>query len=473
MNSRKPVYATLFVGVVVILSLTFLPYSLFQRARQAVTGIFYESPEESVPAAEISALPAFDAAQWYVERGEDLDKHGVLIESLDGRRVYASHNADRLFNPASLLKLATSLAVLKKFGPDHRFETRVYVAGETDPSGALNGKVYLASDNPVFGDGYANIVAQELRARGVKRLNGELVVSQSFSFNFSESASDSAKHAAKVMQLKEKGTDVGEPPSGDPLFVVKSQTLREIILYMNAHSNNFVAERLGAHVGGSYGLERFLVEELKLPAEEVVVKRASGREQNRMTARGVVVVVRALKAEAERHGLRLEDLMPVASDDSGTLRRRLRDTPLQGAALGKTGTLTAEVDGGMATLAGVVYTEREGGIVFAFLDQGNRIAENRDLEDMLLNEVIASNDTPIPFSTPETPRRLLSPASLVIEPVSLAETLKEDERVVAPAPSREKDRRRAASEPRKVRQSAKGGETERKRGERAKGRRKR
>ncbi|HEX5708400.1 MAG TPA: D-alanyl-D-alanine carboxypeptidase, partial [Pyrinomonadaceae bacterium] len=110
----------------------------------------------------------------------------------------------------------------------------------------------------------------------------------------------------------------------------------------------------------------------------------------------------------------LEDLMPVASDDAGTLRRRLEGSPLDGALVGKTGTLTAEVDGGMASLAGVVYTERVGKIFFAILDQGSRISENRELEDLLLAQVILAQDIPRPIPRTEERRRLLPPTSIEI-----------------------------------------------------------
>jgi hypothetical protein len=278
----------------------------------------------------------------------------------------------------------------------------------------------LAGDDPVFGDVAASLVARELRARGIEKVNGDLLVTPGFSFNYTEKPDDAAERVAKVMEMKEKATGVTEASAGAPLFVVKSYPLREILLYMNAHSNNFVAERLGALVGGPAGLKRFLVEELKLPAEQVEVERTSGRENNRMTARGIVSVVRALKAEAERHGMRVEDLMPVASDDAGTLRRRLEGTPLEGATIGKTGTLTAEVDGGMASLAGVVFTETAGMVAFAILDQGSRIAENRELEDILLAQVIASQDIPRPINNGDVRRRLLPATSLRVEPEALA-----------------------------------------------------
>src|SRR3712207_802206 len=64
--------------------------------------------------------------------------------------------------------------------------------------------------------------------------------------------------------------------------------------------------------------------------------------------------------------------MPVASDDYGTLRRRLVGTPLESAVVGKTGTLVHD-DGGMASLGGVVYTQRAGKVCFVMLSQGSGV----------------------------------------------------------------------------------------------------
>jgi D-alanyl-D-alanine carboxypeptidase/D-alanyl-D-alanine-endopeptidase (penicillin-binding protein 4) len=409
------------VGLLLALSLSLVPYSLLATAGRMVASLMPGHRAEEQAAAELPPPPPplFDAAGWYAEHDEDPEQHGILIETLDGTRVYASHNPDKTFNPASLMKLATTLAVLRRLGPDYRFETRVYTEGTIDKTGTLRGSVYVAGGDPTFGDAGGVVMAKELKARGVTRVEKELVVTEGFSFNNSEKEDDSAKRLSKMLQLREKATRVGDAPSGEPLFVIESNPLREILLYMNAHSNNFVAEHLGELVGGPAGLKKFLVEELKLPEDQVEVQRTSGREHNRLTARGIVAVVRALREEAERHGMKLEDLMPVAGDDSGTLRRRIAGGPLEGALVGKTGTLTQEVDGGMASLAGVVYTEQAGAIVFAILDRGNRIAENRELEDTLLEQVIASQDVPHSVARAEERRQLLPPSSLTVAPEEL------------------------------------------------------
>jgi hypothetical protein len=184
---------------------------------------------------------------------------------------------------------------------------------------------------------------------------------------------------------------------------------------MNAHSNNFVADHIGAQLGGPSAVVSFLVNELKLPADQVYLETNSGLNTNRMTPRGIVAVVRALSDEAARHGMKLEDLLAVASCDHGTLRRRMDGTGYECAVIGKTGTLTT-TDGGMSNLAGVVETQDAGLIVFAILAQGNRIWEHKQMADQLLAEVVHDHPPAPVFDPQATRRNLLPSASLLAEP---------------------------------------------------------
>jgi D-alanyl-D-alanine carboxypeptidase/D-alanyl-D-alanine-endopeptidase (penicillin-binding protein 4) len=181
---------------------------------------------------------------------------------------------------------------------------------------------------------------------------------------------------------------------------------------MNAHSNNFIADRLGALVGGADGVRQFLIDDLGLPAHEVVIERPSGLGFNRMTPRGIIAVLRGLIAETGRQHIEPEDIMPVASDDVGTLRHRFSGTGLQGLVVGKTGTLT-HIDGGAACLAGFVRRQSDT-VLFAILDQGTRVAENRQLEDQLLCAALNISEAAGPRAA-SRPRTLLSAASIRIE----------------------------------------------------------
>lgn len=430
MHSRKPIYALFIVGALVAAALTLFPYKLAlveQASRRVADAVEHRLPnggaaqpttEAAVPPAAAASpeMPSFDVALWYSSRGEEPEKQGVLIQSWDGKKVYAAHNADTAFNPASLVKLTTTLYALRQLGADYRFDTHIYADGSIDPkSKQLQGSLYLVGDDPSFTDYGAVVVAQELRARGIERVRDGIYVSPKFSFNFNEKPEDSAKNAANVMKLNQKTTGTADQPSGTELFVVHSNPLREILLYMNAHSNNFVADHIGARLGGPSAVVNFLVNELKLPADEVYLETNSGLYTNRMTPRGLITVVRALAEEAARHGLKLEDLLAVASCDHGTLRRRMEGTGYECAVIGKTGTLTT-TDGGMSNLAGLVKTQDSEPILFAILAQGNRIWEHKQMADQLLAEVLHDHLAAPVFDQQAARRNLLPSASLQAEP---------------------------------------------------------
>ena len=414
MNPRQPIIWMTAAGLLIIAVLTYIPHHLRARAvvenaAALVTRTEIIRAEGTQPVAE---KPVFDAAQWYRSRDEAPETHGVLIETLDGKRTLATLNADVTFNPASLVKLATSILALKKLGANYRFQTRVLSEGNVDAKGQLQGRLYVQGNDPTFGDAGANLIGKILRERGIERL-GEVVVSPEFNFNFSNSPEESAGRLVKALKLGNPKTIVVQEESGQLLAVVHSNPLSDVLLYMNARSSNFIADEIGVLIGGASSVRQFLIDELKLDSNFVTIATVSGREHNRLTPRDVLTVIRALIEEARRHGLEPADIMPVASDDAGTLRRRLEGTGLDGAVVAKTGTLTAEVDGGMASLAGIVYTQDQGLILFAILDQGNRIADNRQLEDQLLTEVITAHAKPQVITGP-TPRRLLPGTNVVL-----------------------------------------------------------
>ena len=403
-------------GLGLVTALSFVPYTLnlFSRAERAFATTAHATEAGPAMGAVLKrrAAPTFDAAEWYAARNEEPEKHGVLIEALDQTSVFASHNADTGFNPASLIKLSTSLAVLKKLGADYRFKTRVAATGAVDRTGTLHGTLYFSGDDPTFGDFAASLIANELRARGIKRVTQGIAVSPAFSFNFSDSAEESGARLVKALRLGNVPVAVWTEPAGAHLFTCSTYSLRDVLLYMNAHSNNFIADRLGALVGGADGVRQFLIDDLGLPAHEVVIERPSGLGFNRMTPRGIIAVLRGLIAETGRQHIEPEDIMPVASDDVGTLRHRFSGTGLQGLVVGKTGTLT-HIDGGAACLAGFVRRQSDT-VLFAILDQGTRVAENRQLEDQLLCAALNISEAAGPRAA-SRPRTLLSAASIRIE----------------------------------------------------------
>jgi len=119
----------------------------------------------------IVAEPAFRTAQW-----------GVLIVDPERGDTLYSHNAGKLFMPASNQKILTGAVALAQLGPDYRYRT-VFAARGTLRDSVLDGDLLVfGRGDPSFSDRMRGDamdamreMADSLAARGVKRIAGSLV----------------------------------------------------------------------------------------------------------------------------------------------------------------------------------------------------------------------------------------------------------------------------------------------------------
>src|SRR5262249_41705766 len=111
-------------------------------------------------------------------RGFKLDSQGLLIESLDGRTKYGDLNSDIGFNPASVIKVATSFTALVRLGPEFHFETSFFADGDINKkTRTLNGNLIVQSTgDPLLTTlDVARLVRDVVRA-GITRVSGDLLV---------------------------------------------------------------------------------------------------------------------------------------------------------------------------------------------------------------------------------------------------------------------------------------------------------
>jgi len=120
------------------------------------------------------AQPRFSAARW-----------GIAVVSLDSGRTLYAHDADKLFQPASTAKLYTAALVLNGLDAGYRIPTRVLGAQPTR-RGRVDGPLVLygmgdpsLGADPVTSD-WADALAGQLAARGVRRVHGDLVADSSY-----------------------------------------------------------------------------------------------------------------------------------------------------------------------------------------------------------------------------------------------------------------------------------------------------
>ncbi|MBP7415924.1 MAG: D-alanyl-D-alanine carboxypeptidase [Pyrinomonadaceae bacterium] len=342
---------------------------------------------------------------------------GVLVESLNGSVVVES-NPGMLFNPASNVKIATSYAVLKTFGPDFRFMTSVYTDGVIDrTTGTLNGNLYVSGKDPMFGAEHGVTLAHELNKMGIRTVTGDLIVTDNFAMYYSGSSVASANALFATLDASKRsaaatrtwlnflaysgrsGQVVGNPSvsftggvyvQGIPsslqlLFTHESAQLREIVKVTMCYSNNFLAERLGDMLGGAFAVSRIVQLNAGIQPNEFSLQTSSGLGYNRVTPNAMMRLLHVLRDDMARYKMTFADIMPVAGIDKGTLENRFDSDFAVGSVVGKTGTLP-NTDGGVSALAGEINT-RNGRYLFVIFNQRGGVAKFRAFQNNFVSLV--------------------------------------------------------------------------------------
>ena len=112
-----------------------------------------------------------------------IPKHDISIyikEVGNSNRVVASLNADKVRTPASVIKVLSTYAAVLKLGFNYRWPTKFYKRGQIK-GGVLKGDLLVKG----FGDptlstkDLAGIVAN-IKAKGIKRITGNIVIDRSY-----------------------------------------------------------------------------------------------------------------------------------------------------------------------------------------------------------------------------------------------------------------------------------------------------
>jgi D-alanyl-D-alanine carboxypeptidase len=303
---------------------------------------------------------------------------GILVETLDGKSVVDSYS-NYAFNPASNVKIATSYAVLKTFGPDFRFQTTVWTEGQIDPTTrTLNGNLYVSGRDPMFNLEHAVNVAYELNRLGISTVTGDLIVTDNFALNYNMSPVSSGNGLAAAMDSMKRNAATAKawqnylvnsgkygkitlipsvtvsgsvyvqpiPNNLRQLFTHESAPLREIIKVTMCYSNNFLSERLGDMIGGPFRVAQMSQQAAGVSPQEFVLQTSSGL------------------------GINI---------DKGTLEGRFDTDFARGSVVGKTGTL-GRTDGGVSALAGEIST-RSGKLLFVIFNQKGSVPRFRTFQN--------------------------------------------------------------------------------------------
>lgn len=388
---------------------------------------------------------------------------GVYVETSSGT-VLLSQAATTPVHPASVSKVPTTLALLRKLGPDHRFITTFTAKGRV-VDGTLYGDLMVASDgDPSLVDEDALLVAERLRQSGISRVAGTLQLKGPLTFDWktdSDGASlrramsgltpPAALAAVRALEVLNATTSAAAPTVGaatvpaatgaiapigihfaaamamatgtavgpavvelngeHPLIVHRSQPLLPLVKSLNDYSNNIFAPFAAAAGGAAavQSLARSVVPEA-MRTEITLGDGAGADPTNRLSPRAAVKLLRVLEQELIKTNHALCDILPVAGVDEGTLHDRLDGTGEVGHVLGKTGTFG---DYGASALIGAMRTTDLGTVYFAILNHNVPVPQARRRQDRFVRFLLSELHT-IPWSYQRDPRPAITRAEVSI-----------------------------------------------------------
>lgn len=359
---------------------------------------------------------------------------GVLIKDLNTQEVLFSHNEDKLFTPASLIKIFTLLSALEILGEEYVYQTSFYFSS-TVP-GEINGDLYIVgSGDPTQSPEVIRKIADELVQKfSIRHISGDIVLDNSKFLpeeflgrgwmwddkNPLIGALTVAGYKIKEKQnsyldimpllwgnifsqeLSKKGVKlkgdirIGKTPEDLKVkYIYYSDTLDKILANMMKKSDNQSAENIFRSLAQKNNPEETFSVARAIASLEEVIGTALGlkwgkdyilvdgcglSEYNLMTP---AHLIKAISYLYQKYDFKILDYF-ASTKESGTLKERL---PFQ--VWGKTGTLSSA-----SALAGILQTKNMRWVVFClmennflFIEEGNdpKIFENRIIEYIYQN----------------------------------------------------------------------------------------
>ena len=322
----------------------------------------------------------------------------VVYDLRTGRVVYALH-AERLLQPASNEKIATTYAALAALGPSFRIETNALGDG-TQHGKTFQGDIVLKGyGDPTLSRADLWSLAHQVKRNGITRVNGRVIGDESWfdarragagwkhTFYLGQcpalsalvvdrgwngrAETEPALYAAQLFRryLVDAGVSVRGPAltgiahaDAAALGYVYSPRVSSLVRFMDLHSDNFTAEMLLKQVGAvqrgagtaaaGAAATRELLAAAGVPLQGIRMVDGSGLSRlNRWTATGLAAVLRQMWLDPDLRPY-ITTSLPVAGV-TGTLVYRMRNTPAYGFVRAKTG--TTEVASALSGFVGSRY----------------------------------------------------------------------------------------------------------------------
>ena len=338
-------------------------------------------------------------------QGFAASNQGIWMQS--GDTLLANHQGTVPLSAASVTKIATTIAALETFGPQHQFITLISATGPI-VNGQLNGDLIIqGGEDPFFVWEEAVALGNALNQVGIKQVTGNLIIVGKFYMNY-EFDPDISGNLLKLginsniwppeaeTQYLTLPADTPRPqveiqgavkaiPSPlaniQPLVRHYSKPVGELLKLMNMYSNNMMAQMLTDAVGGAQVVAQTAAKAAGVPQSEIQLINGSGLgEENRISPRAACGMFLALEQYLQPYNMSIADVVAIVGQDLGVLSGR--GIPMFSVV--KTGSLNY-----VSTLAGIMPTQTQGNVCLAIMNIGGELDGFRTQQDNLLQGLVS------------------------------------------------------------------------------------
>lgn len=338
-------------------------------------------------------------------QGFPRSQQGIWFQTSE--KLLANYQGTIPLSAASITKMATTLAALKTFNPDHQFITKFSTNGRIENGVLMGDLIVEGNQDPLFVWEEAIAVGNRLNEMGIKQVTGNLIIIGQFYMNFEanpQTAGNVLKQglnsqiwpgeADQQYETLPPGTPRPQvkidgrvqvantsSPSTQVLLEHESLPLVKLTKKMNLYSNNLMADMLADAVGGPSVVAKIAADAVGVPGNEIQLINGSGLgEENKISPRAACGLFLAIERLLSPENLTIADVAAVIGEDAqGILNQR----SLPNFAVVKSGSLNY-----VSTLAGQLPTETQNIVCFAIMNGGGFFEDFRSQQESLLNNLV-------------------------------------------------------------------------------------
>lgn len=326
---------------------------------------------------------------------------GIMIWDLTEDSILFKYNERLLLRPASTMKCITAIASLDKLSSAYNYQTTLYYTGNiNDSTQSLEGDVYvLGGMDPMFGKSDMTSFVSAIKNLGIRHITGTLYADLSFKdsnifgqgwcwddknpiltpllYNKKDDFLYSFYHMLNLNGITiANGYGIRNLPTKGKEIINITHKISDIMDHMMKASDNLYAESMFYQLASNKGVNkqssannaRFYIKQLirKIGLVPSVYKIADGSGlslYNYVSAELEVKLLRYAYQHSDIYNTLLNTL-PLAGV-SGTLKKRMQNTPAARNVRAKTGTVI-----GVSSLAGYLTAANGHIIAFSIINNG-------------------------------------------------------------------------------------------------------